>query len=208
MHVAAELLSLRDTPHRRHDAVADDERADVLALALGDEFLDQHVLLLALQQLDDRLGRLDGFGQQHADALRSFDQLDDHRRAAHAFDGGQHVFLVAHERRARNADVVPAEDLQAAQLVARVGDAVGGVGAEHVHLLELPNDGGAVVGDRGADARQHRVVVAQEFLPVVEVRRTPLQIDGELQGVEHLDLVVSLQRGFLEPTGAVRLGSA
>ena len=37
VHVGAELVALRDPPHRRHDAVADDERADVAALALLDE---------------------------------------------------------------------------------------------------------------------------------------------------------------------------
>jgi hypothetical protein len=158
VHVAAKLLPLGHAAHGGDHAVADHEGADVLALALGDELLDQHVLLLALQQLDDRLGLLDRVREQYADALGALDQLDHHRRAADALDRRQHVLLVAHEGRARDADVVAAENLQAAQLVAAVEDAVGGVRAVHVHLLELAHDRRAVVGDGGADARQHRVV--------------------------------------------------
>ena len=41
-----------------------------------------------------------------------------------------------------------------------VGDAVRGVGRVDVHLLELAHHRGAEVGDRVADARQDRVVVA------------------------------------------------
>ena len=37
VHVAAELVALRAAAHGGDHAVADDERADVLALALGDE---------------------------------------------------------------------------------------------------------------------------------------------------------------------------
>ena len=62
---------------------------------------------------------------------------------------------------ARHADVVAREDLGRAQLVARVRDAVRGVRRVDVHLLELAHDGGAEVGDRVADARQDRVVVAR-----------------------------------------------
>ena len=83
---------------------------------------------------------------------------------------GMHVGAVAHERRRRHADVVPGQDLGRAQLVAGVGDAVRGVGRVDVHLLELAHDGGAEVGDRVADARQHRVVVGQRLAPELQVR--------------------------------------
>ena len=53
VHVAAELLPLRDASHRGDDSIANDECADILALALGDKFLNQHVLFLALQQFDN-----------------------------------------------------------------------------------------------------------------------------------------------------------
>src|SRR6478609_11083007 len=44
VHVRAELVALRDPPHRRDHAVPDDEGADVAALALLHEALDQDVL--------------------------------------------------------------------------------------------------------------------------------------------------------------------
>ncbi len=94
-----------------------------------------------LQRLDDRLGDFDRVGQNHADALRPFQQFDDHRRTAHPLDGRQHVLLVADKRGLRNADVMPAENLQRPQLVARIGDSGRRVRTEHIHLLELPNHG-------------------------------------------------------------------
>ena len=90
---------LRDAPHRRDDAVADDEGADVAAAALLDEALDQHVLLRRVQRLDDRLGDLDLGREDDADALRALEQLDHDRGAADALDRRAHVGAVAHERR-------------------------------------------------------------------------------------------------------------
>ncbi len=99
--VAAELVALGHAAHGGHDPVADDEGADVLALALGDELLHQHVLAGALQRLDDGLGDLVGVGQDHADALGALEDLDDHRGAADPLDGRQHVLAVPHEGRVR-----------------------------------------------------------------------------------------------------------
>ena len=99
VHVGAELVALRDPAHRRDHAVADDERADVAALALLDEALDQHVLPGALQGLDDRLGDLDRRRQDHADALGALEQLDHDRRAADPLDRRDHVGPVLHEGR-------------------------------------------------------------------------------------------------------------
>ena len=67
----------------------------------------------------------------------------------------------AHEGGRRDADVVTRQDLDGAQLVARVGDAGRGVGRVDVHLLELADDRHAVERDRGADPRQDGVVVRQ-----------------------------------------------
>ena len=104
--------------------------------------------------------------------------------------------------------MMAAEYLQAAQLVARVGDAVGGVRAEHVHLLELANHGGTVVGDGGADARQHGIVGAQVFLSIVQIWRAALEIDSEFERVKYFGLVPAVQCRFLQPPRAVRVGAA
>jgi len=62
VHVGPELVALRHPTHRRDDPVADDDRADVAPLALLDERLDQHLLVGAVEGLDDRLGDL---GRDH-----------------------------------------------------------------------------------------------------------------------------------------------
>ncbi len=54
MDVGSELVALRHAPHGGHDAVADHERSDVATLALSDESLQQHVVIRALECLDDR----------------------------------------------------------------------------------------------------------------------------------------------------------
>ena len=208
MHIAAEFLALGHAPHGRHHLIAHDKGPDVLAFALGHKFLDQNVLLLALQQFDDRLGRFDRLGQQHADALGAFQQFDDDRRAAHPLDGGQHILFVPHKSGLGDADQVAAEDLQAAQFVPGVGDARGGVGAKDIHLLELAHDRRAVIGDGRADAGQHRVVVGELLLAEVEVRLALVQIDGEFEGVQHFDVMSPLHRGFAQTPGAVALGAA
>ena len=99
------------------------------------------------------------------------------------------------------------EDLEAAQLVARVGDSGGAVRTEHVELLELPDHGGAEVGDGGADPRQDRVVLGEQLLPVVEIRAPLLKVDHELEGVEDLDVDAALLGGLTQATGAVAVGA-
>ncbi len=61
-----------------------------------------------------------------------------------------------------------AQNLQAAQFIATVEDAVGGVGAKNTHLLKLSHHRGTVVGDRGTHPGQHRVIVTE--LPGTEVQ--------------------------------------
>ena len=132
--------------------------------------------------------------EDDADALRALEQLDDDGRPADALDGGHDVGAVAHERRCRHADVVAREDLRGAELVAGVGDAVRGVRRVDVHLLELAHDGRAEVGDRVADARQHRVVVGDRPPAELQVRLGPGEVDGEAERVEHPHLVPAVER--------------
>jgi hypothetical protein len=131
--------------------------------------LNEHVLLGALQGLDDGLRDSDGICQDDANALRAFEQLDDDRCATHPFDGWQHVVLVSHELRGRDANIVAAEDLRGAELVPRVCDTRGRVGAKNVHLLELAYDAGAVEGDGGTDSWDDAVILRERLAPVVEL---------------------------------------
>ena len=41
-----------------------------------------------------------------------------------------------------------------------IGNAVGSIGAKHIHFLELPDHCRAVIGNRCAYSRQHRIVCA------------------------------------------------
>ena len=66
--------------------------------------------------------------------------------------------------------MVPTKNLQAAQLVAGIHNAVGGICAEYIHFLELADHGGAVIGNGGADTRQHGIVMAQLLLAIVKIR--------------------------------------
>ena len=125
MHVASELLTLGDSAHGGNDFIPHHDGAYVLSLAFRDELLNQYVLLLALQQFDDGRGDLLGMGEQDADPLGAFQELDYHGYAAHSLDGGQNVLLLLDERGRGNADVVPRQQLQATQLVPGIQDAVG-----------------------------------------------------------------------------------
>lgn len=138
---------MSNSPHRRHYLVTYDKRSNVAALAFGYELLDEHVLLCALQGFNNRFRNFLGVRQDDAHSLSSFQQLDDYRSAAHALDRWQNVFFILHECRLRDADVVSAENLHAAELVAGVRNSTRRVGTEHVHLLELPNDSCAEVSN-------------------------------------------------------------
>ena len=109
VHITAKFLPLRHSAHGGHHPVAHHKRADILALALGNKFLDQHILFLRLQQLDDGFRLFNSVGQQDADTLGPFNQFDHHRRPAHALNRRQYVFFVVHKGGPGNADVMPAE---------------------------------------------------------------------------------------------------
>ena len=106
MHVGTELVALGDAPHGGDDTVPDHQGADVATLALGDEALDEHVLLGALECLDDRLGDARIGCEDDPDALRALEQLDHDRRATDPLDRRQHIGPVAGERGGRHTDVV------------------------------------------------------------------------------------------------------
>ena len=118
MDIAAKFLSLGNAAHGTDDLVTYHKGSNIAPFALRHELLNQHVLLLTLQQLDNRCGGFYGFGQQNADPLGSLHQLDDDRCAANSFNRREHISFVTDKSGLRNADVVPTENLQAAKLVA------------------------------------------------------------------------------------------
>ena len=106
------------------------------------------MLFRALQRLDDRRRAAGALRQDHPNPLCPLEQLDDHRRAADPLDRRHHVLLPPDERRGRDSDVVAAENLDGAKLVAGHCDRVGRVQGKDTHLLELPEHGGPVEGYR------------------------------------------------------------
>jgi hypothetical protein len=156
--------------------------------------LDEHLLIRAVEGLDDRLGDLASGREDDADALRALEELDD--------DGAPPTISIAGTTSARlrtkavaGMSMLWRERIWVARNLSRaVHDAVGGVGRVDVHLLELPHDGSAEVGDRGADARQDRVV-GESCLPRKQVRLLGRQVDREAQGVEDSHLVATVECG-------------
>ncbi len=142
--------------------------------------------------------------QDHPDPLGAFEQLDHDRCPTDPLDGWEDVLAIADERGLGHPDVVARQDLDGTQLVARVRDAGGRVGGEHVHLLELANHSGTEVGDRGTDAGHDGVVVRQRLATELQVGFVAREVDGEAQGVEHLALVPAVERSELEALCAVR----
>ncbi len=143
-------------------------------------------------------------GQDDADALRPFEQFHHHRRPVHPLDAGRDVFGLARVDRRRQADVVPAEQLQAAQLVARSGDGLRLVEAVDAHHLELPHHRQAEEGDRRPDARNDGIDRADRFALVEQFRVASAEADVELERVQHAHLVAALLRGLDQDARAVQ----
>ena len=156
--------------HGRNDLAADDQSADVAAFGFLDELLHQDGDFGAVEGLDHRLRRFVGFAEHHADALRAFEQLDDHRRAADDLDDLVGAPGVVGERGDRQADAVAGEDLQGAQLVARAADGHRFVERKDAHHLELPQHGEAVEGVRRGNARNDRIEARQLLAEIAEFR--------------------------------------
>ena len=84
---------------------------------------------------------------------------------------------------------------------------MGSVGTENVHFLKLPNHGGTVVGNGCTNPGQHRVIMAERLLPIIQVWNALLQVDRELECVENLYRVASLKRSFFKASCAVGINS-
>lgn len=206
--VGAEFLALGDAAYGCYDAVSDDEGADVLAFAFGNEFLKENLLLGGVEGLDDGFCDLNLIREDDADALGAFEELDDDWCAADAHEGVFDVALVIDVSGGGDADIVAGEDLEGAEFVAGVADSRSGVWGEDVHLLELADDGCAVAGDGGADAGEDGIGFLESLSAVVKIRISLIQADGEAEGVENLDLMATFFPCLDEAACGVALGRA
>ena len=99
---------------------------------------------------------------------------------------------------------MPAQELQAAQLVARAGDGLRFVEAVDAHHLELPDHGQAEKGDRGADARNDGIDRPDRLALVEQLGVTPAEADVELQRVHDLDVMAACSASLRQRPGAVQ----
>ena len=83
MQVAPELALLALALHRAHHLAIHDERADVGAAGLLDELLRDDAGLQAIEGLHHRARGVLALREDHAEALRTLQQLQDQGRTAH-----------------------------------------------------------------------------------------------------------------------------
>ncbi len=93
------------------------------------------------------------------------------------------------EHRHGQANTAARQQLQAAQLVAGAADRDGLVQRIDAHHLELAQHGGAVEGDRRADAGNDRVEALELLAPITHLGPVRGDIDVDAQRVDDLDLV-------------------
>ena len=91
MQVGAKIVFRTLALHGCHDLATDQQSADVGATGFPDELLHQDVHIGAAKGLDNPFGRLVGFRQHHADALRALQQLDHYRHPARQFKHHFHL---------------------------------------------------------------------------------------------------------------------
>ncbi len=203
--VGTKLLTLCDTADGSDDTISDDEGPNVLPLALRHELLEQHLLFGGVQGFHDGFSDLDLVGEDHPDTLGAFEEFDDHRSAADADEGVLHIAFVINVGRGRDADIVAGKDLKRAKLVTGIADPGGGVRGEHVHLLELPDDRGAVTGDRSPDPREDGVRDPDGLAMVVEIGIALIEADRQAERVQDFDVVPAIGSGFDKAVGRIAL---
>src|SRR5690554_1597725 len=106
MQIRAEFACLALTLHRGDYLAVDDETADVGAVGLANIFLHQDVGFHPHESLDHADGGGLGFGQHHANALRTFEQLDHQWGAADHLDQILDVVWPVSETGHRQADAL------------------------------------------------------------------------------------------------------
>ncbi len=78
-----------------------------------------------------------------------------------------------------------------------------GVHAKGADGFELAHDGGAIGGDRGADARDHRVKAGQAFAVVMHLGGDSVDRHVTARGVDHFDDVAAFFALFHQTAGRI-----
>src|SRR5579871_636539 len=202
MEVRTELAAYCLSTHSGDDFATDNQSANIRALRLLDESLNQDVLVQSVESFDHRTGSRRRFREHDADPLRSLEELYDNRRPRDALDACGHMVGLAREYGRRQADVVAAEKLQRPEFVARAGDRLRAVKAIDAHHLELAHDRDAIKRDGCADAWNDGVDGADRFAAIEKLGAVAADADVELQRVEHADVVAVRARRLDERLGA------
>lgn len=202
VEVRTEFSSTCTAPHGRHHLVADDNDADVLAVAFGHVFLNQNVPPCVQQALYEALCLIGGVAKEDALALRALGHFDHHGQPSDGLDGVVHVTNVSDVHGARNWDAIPCQNLACTQLVPALKDACSAVGRPNAELIEVTQKRRAVPRDGMPDAWNHRLVL--EGLTVHQHLDAPL-VDKHRtgQGVDDVHIETTLPCFFDQPSGAV-----
>ena len=153
--------------------------------------------------VDHTFRRLAGFRQHHPDTLRAFHQLDHQRRAADQLDQVASVVRRMGKAGDRQIDALPRQQLQRTQLIASAGNGHGFVERVAAKQLELAQHRGAVKGDGGADARDHRVITLQLAAAIVNGRRRRVDVHITGKRIDDIDAVPAIFRRFTQPLARI-----
>ena len=198
VQVRAEIPLFRPPLDRRHHLIADHQAADIAPFRFGNVFLHQNMSVQSAKGVDHALRRLAGLRQHHADPLGALHQLHHQRRAAHHGDQIAGVIRGVSDAGQWQIDALARQQLQRAQLIASAGNSDRFVQRIASQELKLAQGRGAIVGDRRANARDHRIKLRQLTPFVVDRRghRADVHITGKR--IEDLDLMTALLRCFAQ----------
>ncbi len=163
MQVGPKIILGARAHHRRDDFAADHKNPNVAIARFFDKFLHQDIHICAAKRLDHRFCRPRGIAQNNANALRSFEQFNHHRRAADYFQHFVGLPGVMGKGGNGQAQTMLGKNLHRSQLVAAAADGHAFVERPNAHHFKLPQHGQAILGDRRADPRDDRIISAKRF---------------------------------------------
>src|SRR5215207_7289702 len=191
MQVRAELALGTRSLHGGHRFAADNEHPDILAGGFLHILLDENGDLRAVKRLDHRLRRFVLLAQNDTDALRAFEQLDDHRRAADEFDDFIRSSSVIGKGRDRQANTVARQELQRSQLVARPADGNRLIQRKHAHHLELPQHRETIERVRCRNPRDDGIEPGEPLAHIAQLRPPRRDVHIAAKIVDRHDLMAA-----------------
>ena len=109
MQIRAKFTRERLALHRRHHFAAYHECAYVSSFCFFDEFLNEYILIQAVERLDHGTSCAFAFRQYNADALGALQKFHDDGWTFHLFDAIGYMFCLTSEYSRRNPNVMPTE---------------------------------------------------------------------------------------------------